>query len=94
MTDLEEMSFRHLISQLQDENRQLREEVKWLRLLSIKNYLNGKKRMKIFFVAIVLIAIAAGLKVGFADGMLTFGMELILFAFVHGMNTALEDDDW
>lgn len=41
MTDLEEMSFRHLIDQLQDENRQLREEVKWLRL-SIKNYLNGK----------------------------------------------------
>lgn len=41
MTDLEELSFRHLISQLQDENRQLREEVKWLRL-SIKNYLNGK----------------------------------------------------
>lgn len=41
MTDLEEMPFRHLISQLQDENRQLREEVKRLRL-SIKNYLNGK----------------------------------------------------
>nr|DAN11796.1 MAG TPA: Transcription factor HY5 leucine zipper, TRANSCRIPTION.0A [Caudoviricetes sp.] len=40
MDKISELSFRHLISQLQDENRQLREEVKWLRL-SIKNYLNG-----------------------------------------------------
>lgn len=41
MTDLEELSFRHLIDQLREENQQLREEVKRLRL-SIKNYLNGK----------------------------------------------------
>lgn len=41
MTDLEEMSFRHLISQLQDENRQLREEAKQLRL-TIRKYLNDK----------------------------------------------------
>ncbi len=39
MTDLEEISFRHAIAQLQDENRQLREEAKRLRL-AIKNYLN------------------------------------------------------
>lgn len=39
MTDLEEMSFRHIISQLEDENRQLREEAKRLRL-AIRNYLN------------------------------------------------------
>lgn len=39
MTDLEEMSFRHIIAQLEDENRQLREEVKRLRL-AIRNYLN------------------------------------------------------
>ena len=41
MTDLEELSFRHLISQLQDENRQLREEAKQLRL-TIRKYLNDK----------------------------------------------------
>lgn len=41
MTDLEEMSFRHLISQLQDENRQLREEAKQLRL-TIRKHLNDK----------------------------------------------------
>lgn len=41
MTDFEEMSFRHVIDQLQDENRQLRDEAKRLRL-AIKNYLNGK----------------------------------------------------
>lgn len=41
MTDLEELSFRHVIDQLQDENRQLRDEAKRLRL-AIKNYLNGK----------------------------------------------------
>lgn len=41
MDKISELSYLHLISQLQDENRQLREEVKRLRL-SIKNYLNGK----------------------------------------------------
>lgn len=39
MTDLEELSFRHVIAQLQDETRQLREEAKRLRL-AISNYLN------------------------------------------------------
>lgn len=32
MTELEEMSFRHIIDQLEEENRQLREEAKRLRL--------------------------------------------------------------
>lgn len=41
MTDLEELSFRHLIDQLQEENRQLREEAKRLRL-TIRKYLNNK----------------------------------------------------
>ena len=40
MTDLEEMSFRHLIAQLEEENQQLRDEAKRLRL-SIRNYLKN-----------------------------------------------------
>lgn len=41
MTDLEETSFRHLIAQLEEENRLLRDEAKNLRL-TIKRYLNKK----------------------------------------------------
>lgn len=40
MTDLEEMSFRHLIAQLEEENQHLRDEAKRLRLL-IRNYLKN-----------------------------------------------------
>lgn len=38
MTGLEEMSFRHIIGQLEEENRQLREEAKRLRL-AVNQYL-------------------------------------------------------
>lgn len=41
MNGLEEMSFRHIIDQLEEENRQLREEAKRLRL-AVNKYLNTK----------------------------------------------------
>ena len=40
MSELEEMSFRHVIDQLQEENRLLREEAKRLRLM-IKDNLDN-----------------------------------------------------
>lgn len=50
--------------------------------------------MKILLVAVVLIAIATGLKTGFANGLLTFGIELVFFAMVYAMEKNLEEDDW
>ena len=41
-----ELSYLHLIAQLEEENKLLRDEAKHLRL-TIKDYLNKKKRMKI-----------------------------------------------
>jgi len=41
MTDLEDISYRHLIAQLEEENRQLREETIRLRL-AIRKYINNK----------------------------------------------------
>lgn len=40
MSELEEMSFRHVIDQLQEENKLLREEAKRLRLM-IKDHLDN-----------------------------------------------------
>lgn len=41
MNELEEMSFRHIIDQLEEENRQLREEAKRLRL-AVNQYFKTK----------------------------------------------------
>ena len=49
--------------------------------------------MKILFVAIVLITIATGLKTGFANGLLTLGIELVPVAIWHAISKGLEDDD-
>lgn len=47
----------------------------------------------ILLAAIIIIAIATGLKAGFANGLLTFGIGLIPVAMCYSFEKCLDDDN-